>query len=226
MATRKQTTTTRQTLTRERVLAAAVALADEQGLDALSMRRLGQRLGVEAMSLYNHVANKDDLLDGIVDRVVGEFESPVDDDGTGWRAALWRCAIAAHAALLRHPWSAALAESRPQSGPERLGYYDALLGMLRDAGFSAMAAYQANLILDSYLYGFTLQEVSWPTSSEGPSEMASSFIDRTARDAYPNLMAVAALAADGQVDIAADFEIGLEVILDGLDRLRQRDLGA
>ena len=221
MTTTKGRPTGKRTLNRERVLRAALDLADEQGLEALSMRKLGQALGVEAMSLYNHVANKDDLLDGIVDLVVAEFDSPVDTDGQGWRATLRRCAIAAHAALLRHPWSAALAESRPQSGPERLRYYDALLGLLREAGFSDMAAYRANLVLDSYLYGFTLQEVSWPAFADEPSEMATAFLDRTAREVYPNMVAVADLAAAGAVDIHADFEVGLDAILDGLERIRE-----
>ena len=216
----------KQTLNRERVLEAAVTLADEHGLEALSMRRLGQALGVEAMSLYNHVANKDDLLDGIVDLVVREFDSPADVDGVGWRATLRRCGLAAYAALLRHPWAAALSESRLRSGPERLRYYDTLMGMLNVAGFSWLSAYRANLYLDSYLYGFTLQQVSWPTPTGDPTEMASDFIARTPAGEYPSMAAVAALAADGRVDIAADFEVGLEVVLDGLERLRERDLGA
>ena len=221
MKTTEGRPTGKRTLDRDRVLRAALSLADEQGLEALSMRRLGQALGVEAMSLYNHVANKDDLLDGMVDLVVGEFDSPVKAAGEDLRATVRRCAIAAHAALLRHPWSAALAESRPQSGPERLRYYDALLGLLRGAGFSEMGAYRANLVLDSYLYGFTLQEVNWPTPTSEPSEMATAFLGRTGRDEYPNLVAVADLAASGAVDVGADFEVGLDAILDSLEHIRE-----
>ena len=221
MTTTQGRPTGRRTLNRERVLRAALELADEQGLDALSMRKLGQSLGVEAMSLYNHVANKDDLLDGIVDLVVAEFDSPVDVDGAGWRATLRRCAIAAHAAFLRHPWSAALAESRPQSGPERLRYYDALLGLLRDAGFSDLGAYRANLVLDSYLYGFTLQEVNWPVPASEASELATDFLGRATWEEYPNLVAVADLGASGGIDITADFEVGLDALLDSLERIRE-----
>jgi AcrR family transcriptional regulator len=221
MADTKARPTGKRTLSRERVLRAALGLADEQGLEALSMRKLGQALGVEAMSLYNHVANKDDLLDGIVDLVVGEFDSPVKTEGEEWRVALRRCAVAAHAALLRHPWSAALAESRPQSGPERLRYYDALLGLLRGAGFSELGAYRANLVLDSYLYGFTLQQVNWPTADSDLSEMAAAFLDRTIREQYPNMVAIGELAASGAVDVGADFEVGLDAILDSLERIRQ-----
>ena len=228
MSTTTRTRTRRRSrrrtpLTRARVLEAAVTLADEQGLEALSMRRLGAELDVEAMSLYNHVSDKDDLLDGIVELVVSDFESPSPLEGEDWRAALRRCAIRAHEVLLQHPWSAALAESRPQNGPVRLGYYDTLLGTLRAAGFSDTAAYRANLYLDSYLYGFTLQEVNWPTPTSEPGEMASSFIERTPADEYPNLVAVANLAATGHVDAAADFEIGLDAILDALETLRSAE---
>jgi hypothetical protein len=131
-----------------------------------------------------------------------------------------RCQIAAHEVLLRHPWAAALAESRVLGGPARLGYYDALLGVLRDAGFSAMGAFRANLVLDSYVFGFTLQEVSWPASPDGPSELAASFVAGNMHAQYPNLVAVATLAADGRIDIGSDFEIGLDAILDSLERIR------
>ena len=213
----------RAPLTRERVLEAAVTLADDQGLEALSMRRLGAELDVEAMSLYNHVSDKDDLLDGIVELVVADFESPSPLKGEDWRAALRRCAMRAHTALLAHPWSAALAESRPQNGPVRLGYYDTLLGTLRAAGFSDTAAYRANLYLDSYLYGFTLQEVNWPTPASDPSEMAEAFVERTGADEYPNLTAVARLAAEDGIDLAADFEVGLDAVLDALETLRSAE---
>lgn len=210
----------RAPLTRARVLEAALTLADEQGLEALSMRKLGQALGVEAMSLYNHVADKDDLLDGVVDLVVSGFESPRALEGEEWRATLRRCALTAHQVLLRHPWSAALAESRRQNGPQRLTYYDDLLGTLRAGGFSVLGAYRANLLLDSYLYGFTLQEVNWPTADSEPGEMAEAFVERTPAEAFPNLVAVADLAASGRIDLGADFEIGLDAVLDALERVR------
>jgi hypothetical protein len=131
-----------------------------------------------------------------------------------------RCQVTAHKVLLRHPWAAALAESRVLGGPARLGYYDALLGVLRHAGFSEMGAFRANLVLDSYVYGFTLQEVSWPASPDGPSELAATFVGQTPRDRYPNLVDVAMLAAEGRIDIGSDFEIGLDAVLDSLGRIR------
>ena len=217
-------TTKRTPLNRQRVLAAAVDLADRDGIDSLSMRKLGNELGVEAMSLYNHVTNKDDLLDGIVDAVTSEFEDPRSVDGDGWRVVIRRCALTEHDVLLRHPWTAALAESRPRTGPVRLRYYDSLLGVLRDAGFDEIGAYRANLTIDSYVYGFTLQEVawvSWPPESGGlESEAAAAFVDRTAEMEFPHLVGIARLSAAGRIDIRADFEFGLDIVLDSLERVR------
>jgi AcrR family transcriptional regulator len=209
----------RTPLNRQRVLEAAVELADRDGLESLSMRKLGGELGVEAMSLYNHVSNKDDLLDGIVDVIADGFADPRSVEGDGWRDVIRECARTEHEVLLQHPWVAALAESRVMTGPIRLRYYDALLGVLRDAGFSMLAAYRANLVLDSYVYGFTLQDVSWPTE-DGGSDMADAFVDRTARSEFPNLVDIAQLYAQGQVDIGTDFAVGLEAVLDGLERIR------
>ena len=208
----------RRPLDRERVLRAAIDLVDEHGLDALSMRKLGQVLGVEAMSLYNHVASKDDLLDGIVDIVTGQFELPREE--LGWKAAIRGCAIAAHEVLLRHPWSAALAESRMQSGPLRMAYLEAVVGTFRRGGFSVRSAYHANLTLDSYVYGFTLQEVSWPIAGEAVPASAADFVARTDDSTYPHLVEIAALVAEAGFDRRGEFELGLDLILDGLERLR------
>ena len=206
------------------MLRAAVELADRDGLDSLSMRKLGGELGVEAMSLYNHVANKDDLLDGIVDMVTTEFEDPRAVDGDDWRAVIRRCATTEHDVLLRHPWAAALAESRTVTGPVRLRYYDSLLQVLREAGFDQLAAYRANLTIDSYVYGFTLQEVSWvdwpPESADREWELAEAFVERTEEAEFPNLVGIAQLSASGRIDIRADFEVGLDAILDSLERIR------
>jgi AcrR family transcriptional regulator len=206
------------------VLAAAVELADRDGLEALSMRRLGAELGVEAMSLYNHVANKDDLLDGIVDMVTAEFDDPRSAAGADWRAVVRRCAGREREVLLRHPWTASLAESRARTGPVRLRYYEALLSVLREAGFSQLGAYRANLTIDSFVYGFTLQEVAWeawPPFDGAGFEAAASFVDRSGPDEYPNLAGIAQLAATGRIDIGADFVAGLEAILDSLERMRE-----
>ena len=214
----------RGTLNRERVLAAAVAFADEHGLEALSMRRLGQSLGVEAMSLYNHVADKDDLLDGIVDVVARELQPP--DPGLAWRSALRRCSVRSREVLLRHPWSAALAESRAQSGPVRLAYLESLLEMLRGAGFSVVGAYRVNLFVDSYVYGFVLQEVAWPTESHDAFDPAEAFARRTPADRFPRLVEVAEVVAGGEWDPDGDFERGLELMLDGVAAMLEAERGA
>ncbi|MCB9487702.1 MAG: TetR/AcrR family transcriptional regulator C-terminal domain-containing protein [Deltaproteobacteria bacterium] len=220
----------REPLTRERVLGAAVAMADEEGLDALSMRKLGQKLGVEAMSLYNHVKNKDAILDGIVDMVVGEIEIPAD--APDWKTAMRRRAAAAHDVLLRHPWSVALIESRMGLGPSRMGYFDWVIGTLRGAGFSLDLAYNAFLTMDSFIYGFTLHEVNWPfqTDEERDRVLAETMPNIPMED-YPNIHALmehatavsAGLdeaAAAGVSPYVAEFEFGLDLILDGLERAR------
>ena len=155
-------------LSRERVLRAAVLLADEDGIDALTMRELGLRLGVEAMSLYNHVANKDDILDGMVDLVVGEIDLPAN--AADWKQAMRARAISAQAVFARHPWVSPLIDSRQSSGPARLRYFDWVIGKLRRAGFSLEASAHAFSVLDSYIYGFgrqALNVVSRPRHEAG-----------------------------------------------------------
>src|SRR6266571_1930157 len=149
----------RAPLSRDQVLRAAVTLADEGGIGALSMRKLGQVLGVEAMSLYNHVAGKGDLLDGMIDVVFGEIGLPAGDGG-GWKRAMRRRAISAREVLGRHRWAIGLMESRRSPGPATLGHHDAVLGCLRAAGFSVEMTAHAYSVLDSYIYGFALQEAS------------------------------------------------------------------
>ena len=146
-------------LTRERVLRAAVALADREGV-AVSMRKLAKELGVEAMSLYHHVAGKNALLDGMVDHVFSEIDLPAAEQG--WKAAMRQRAISARAALRRHPWAIALMESRSTPGPANLRHHDAVIGCLRQAGFSVALTAHAYSILDAYIYGFALQEASLP----------------------------------------------------------------
>ena len=215
-------------LTRERVLRVAVSFADENGIESLSMRKLGQKLGVEAMSLYNHVANKDDILDGIVEMVVGEFAVPPDE--ADWRVALRQTARSVHEVLLRHPWASALIESRVTPTRVRFRYHDAVIGTLRRAGFSIELAYKAQLTIDSYVYGFTLQEVSWPFDPEERSDVAATLQRQVAPDEYPNLTEMMGLmmqaritsaARKGTVAYEAEFEFGLDLILDGLERVRR-----
>ena len=215
----RRTRRRRQPLTRERVLRAALTLADERGIEAVSMRKLGEALGVEAMSLYKHVAGKEDVLDGIADLVMGEFEVPAA--GEGWRAAVRRGAISAHRALLRHPWAGSVIESRLKPGPARLRYLDAVVGAMRAAGFDLATVGRAFLALDSHTYGFTLQELAWPFDQERAPEMAA-VAARMFEGAYPNLLAMAELAASSPTGVPVEFEFGLDLLLDGLERLRER----
>ncbi len=210
------------------MLRAAVSLADEHGLESLSMRRLGQQLGVEAMSLYNHVANKDDIVDGIVEMVVGEFAVPPDE--THWRVAMRETARSAHEVLLRHPWAPALIQSRVTPSRVRFRYADAVIGTLRRAGFSVELAYKAQLTINSYLYGFTLHEVSWPFDPEEQHDVAATLQPRVAADEYPYLTEMLGWIMKARVPNAArkdtvayesDFEFGLDLILDGLEKLRR-----
>ncbi|MEV6388706.1 TetR/AcrR family transcriptional regulator C-terminal domain-containing protein [Nocardia xishanensis] len=207
----------RARLTRERVLQAAVRLADEQGLGALSMRKLAQTVGVEAMSLYNHVANKDDLLDGIADLVVAEMAVP--EIGGDWRAALRTRAVSAHEVLRRHPWATGLIGSRVNVGPAMLRYIDATLGCLRSAGFTYQQADRAWNAMDAHIYGFTLRESTFPLEPAEYISAATYFLPRIPESTHPHMNALTRLVIDGEHDGVAEFEFGLELILDGLERL-------
>lgn len=204
-------------LDRDRVLAAAVRLADEGGLELLTMRRLAEVLGVQAMSLYNHVANREDVLDGMVEAVVGEFEVPAI--GGDWRRAMHGRARSAHEALLRHPWAALLIASRLNVGPAMLRYVDATLGCLVEAGFTWIEADRAYNAIDSHVYGFTLQELSFPIPQSDYQDAARQYLPMLPADRYPHARALAERVAAGTHDGRNDFEFGLRLILDGLERL-------
>jgi AcrR family transcriptional regulator len=208
----------RKPLSRDRVLRAAILLADEGGLESVSMRRLGQALRVEAMSLYKHVANKDDILDGIADLVTGDFEVPSRD--VDWKTAVRRSAVSAHEVLLRHPWASGLIESRQNAGPARLRYLDALIGVLSAAGFAMPTVMRAIMALDSHTYGFVLQELAWPFELENAPEVAASFARGLPAGDYPNLVSLAEMVTTAPHGVPVDFEFGLDLILDGLERLR------
>ena len=209
-------------LSRERVLGAAVLLADEDGLESLTMRELGLRLGVEAMSLYNHVANKDDLLDGMVDLVVSEIDLPADT--VEWREAMRRRAISAQSVFSRHPWASGLIDSRESSGPARLRYLDWVVGTLRRAGFTLEMAARAFSLLDSYIYGFGRQRLNMSAGGDiEPEEMGAAFLRALPADQYPYLREMVVDHAMGSgYDESADFEFGLDLILDGLQSLLDR----
>lgn len=214
--------TRREPLKRERVLQAAVAFADEHGIEALSMRKLGQALGVEAMSLYNHVTNKDDILDGIVDLIVAEIELPVM--GGQWRREMRRRAVSAREVLTRHPWAALLMETRPNPGPAAMRYYDAVIGCLRTSGFSVAMAAHAFSVLDSYIYGFVLQETGMPFETEEElSGVAEAILQQLPVDEYPHFFElITEHALQPGYSYAAEFEFGLDLILDGLGRELER----
>ena len=214
--------TPREPLTRDRVIAAAFELADAEGVHALSMRKVGQRLGVEAMSLYNHVANKDDMLDGMVEAVLSEIAIPSPEDE--WKDAMRRRASSAREVFLRHPWAMGLLESRPQnSSPQRLTYYDAVLGALRDAGFDTLLAMRAFSVLDAYIFGFILQELSLVFDDQESLEEVGEDLMRQMADAYPHLTEVTAQVMTEGYDFAEEFRFGLDVIIESFEA--RRDAG-
>jgi AcrR family transcriptional regulator len=211
----------RRPLTRERVLRAALTLADTGGFESLSMRRLAGELGVEAMSLYNHVANKDDILDGLVDIVFGEIDFP-SAGGVDWKAAMRQRAISVREALNRHRWAVGLMEGRMSPGPASLRNHEAVMRCLREGGFSFRAAVHAYSVMDAYVYGFALQEKNLPF--ETPDEVSKVMDVQRERAPdmaeYPYLLEVATEMAKAGYDYATEFEFGLDIILDGLERFQ------
>jgi AcrR family transcriptional regulator len=210
----------RTPLTRGRVLQIAVRQADKGGIDSLSMRKLGQELGVEAMALYYHFANKDDLIDGMVDLVFAEIELP--HSGDQWRSAMRQRAIAVCDALLRHRWAIGLMESRRRPGPANLRHHDSVIGTLRAGGFDIAMAAHAYSLLDSYIYGFALTKLNLPfDTSDDVAEVAQSMLEPFPPDEYPNMMEILTdhVMKPGY-DYGEEFEYGLDLILDGLERVR------
>lgn len=209
-------------LNRERILREAVKLADKQGIEKLSMRKLGQKLGVEAMSLYNHVANKDDLLDGLVDVVIAEIDLPAK--GENWKKAMRRRAHSAREMFLRHPWALIVMESRKNPGPAAMRYYDAVIGCLRKGGFSVALAAHAFATLDSYIYGFALQEMKLPfRNNEELHELAGDIMQQMPVEQFPHFveLTVEHVLKPGY-SFGNEFDWGLELMLDGLERARRR----
>jgi AcrR family transcriptional regulator len=202
-------------LSRARILEAALRLADEDGIEAVSMRRIGQAMDVEAMSLYKHVAGKEDILDGISDLVMLEVDVP--GRGVPWRTALRQSALSTHHALMRHPWASVVLESRADPGPARLRYLDAVVSILLDAGFSLPDVARAFSAVDSHIYGFTLMILAWPYDLRDQPDRAEILIDETFGDTFPGLKAMAELALTGP-GVPVEVEFGLDLILDGLER--------
>ncbi|MEU5976790.1 TetR/AcrR family transcriptional regulator [Streptomyces sp. NPDC047315] len=206
----------RTPLSREGVIRAAMAVADDKGLAALSMRAIAEPLGVEAMSLYHHVGGREDVLDGMVDAVFAEIDLPPRD--TDWQSAVRRRAASARAVLLRHPWAVALMDSRSRPGPATLRHHDAVIGTLRTAGFSVEMTAHAVSLVDAYVYGFVLQELSLPFGAPGElEEVADAIFRELPADAYPHLAELAAEhALRPGYDHADEFDYGLDLILDAL----------
>jgi AcrR family transcriptional regulator len=210
----------RTPLSRERVLHAALGLADKDGIESLTMRKLGEKLGVEAMSLYNHVANKDDILDGIVDLVFGEIVLPTRR--APWKAAMRARAISAHEALLRHRWAPSLMQSRTKPGPATLRHHDSVLGSLRNDGFTLVMAAHAVSVIDGYVYGFALQQINVPLQSqEQVAEVGANILRQLGKE-YPHLAEmITEHAMKPGYDYAEEFEFGLDLILDGLEKAKR-----
>lgn len=206
-------------LSKERVLGAAVALADERGIAALSMRTLAQDLGAGAMSLYHHVAGKDDLLGGMVDIVVREIDLPAPEGE--WKPAVRRSVVSFHEALRRHRWAANLMMTPDRVLPARLRYMDSLLGRLRRGGFSADMTHHAYHALDSHIVGFALWQASIATVAPQLPDLAATFLQRLSADEYPYLIEhIEQHTKPDSPDGRTEFEFGLDLILDGLERLR------
>jgi AcrR family transcriptional regulator len=215
-------------LNRDRVLTSAVALADQRGIEALTMRNLAHELGVVPMALYKHVDRREALLDGMIEIVFGEIEPPSSDGD--WKAALRTRAVSTRDALSRHPWAIGLMEGRAHHGPANLKLHDAVLGCLRAAGFSIEMAVHAYSVQDAYIYGFALQQRDM--SPESPDDFAAEAqrqvheYEAVLAD-YPHLVeVVGGFVAESGYDYATEFLFGLDLILDGLDRLRSERVDA
>lgn len=209
----------RGSLNRAGIVAAAVALADEQGMAAVSMRALAGRLGVEAMSLYHHVPNKDALLDDMVDEVFSELYDPTV--GQPWRPELATRTRSGRAVLLRHRWALGLMDARRTPGPHSLAHHDAVIGLLLAAGFSLPATGHAFALIDAYLYGFLLQEIALPFETESElAELGAQILDEATAGAYPYFtrFAVERAMVPGY-SFGAEFEVGLELVLTAIASL-------
>jgi len=212
-------TKTRAPLTRDRIVRAGLEIADASGVEAVTMRRVGQELGFEAMSLYRHVKGKDDLLDGMLDVVLAEWELPSDDEP--WAEAVRTSALSVHAALRRHPWAARLLMTPGHLRPARLGYMDRLLGALRRGGFDPDTTYHVYHLLDGHIFGFSLWEIAYTSAETTDEELVARFIASVPWDDYPHLTEHRDQhMTDGAHREVSAFEVGLDLILGGLESRR------
>jgi AcrR family transcriptional regulator len=217
----------RAPLSRERVLRAAVAMADEAGIDAVSMRKLAEELGVVPMALYKHVAGKDQLIDGMVDLVIGEFDPP--DPGLDWKSAVRQRVLAARRAVLRHPWARQAIESRTHRTPVVLGYMDSMAGAFLTGGFSADLTHHVMHALGNRIWGFSPELFDEPRDDDAPAPTpeAQEAMAREFAERFPHILAIATAATAGDLsrvgqgcDEQFEFEFALDLLLDGFDRLR------
>jgi AcrR family transcriptional regulator len=207
----------RTALTRQRVIVAAVALADRIGVDALTIRKLAVELDVKPMTIYHHVPNKEAIIDGMIDLVFGEIDLPPAD--VGWKQAIRERAASARLVLARHPWAAPLMESRTSPGPSVLRHHDAVLGCLRRGGFSVEMTAHAYALIDAFVYGFALQEANLPaTAGEEMADLAEAMTAAMPVGQYPHLVEFTTehVLRPGY-DFGSEFDFGLDLILDGLD---------
>ena len=219
----------RTPLSRTRVLQAAVAFADAEGIDSLSMRKLGQRLGVEAMSLYNHVKNKEDLLNGMVDTILAEID--MTPGGSDWKSCMRHRILSARKGLVEHPWASHVIETRTDMSPAMIAYYDGIIGMFRDGGFSMDLIHHALHALGSRVLGFSQELFDEGDDLAESPEMAAIRLQQMTEH-YPNLSAMVSemnLHEDGSPQVGTgcddqvEFEFGIDLLLDGLERLRQAE---
>ena len=207
----------RTPLTTTRVLVGAVALADAIGIESLTIRNLATELDVKPMTIYHHVANKEAIIDGMIDIVFGEIDEPPTD--TDWKTAMRLRALSTRAVLARHPWATPLMESRTSPGALTLKHHDAVIGCFRRGGFSIAMTAHAYALIDAYIYGFALQEANLPaTGGEEMADLAEAIIEPLPAGGYPHLMELTAehILMPGY-DFADEFEFGLDLILDGLE---------
>ncbi|MDZ4725439.1 MAG: TetR/AcrR family transcriptional regulator [Leptospira sp.] len=206
----------RGTLTKIRIIHAAIELADENGIENLSMRNLAQILGVEAMSLYNHITNKDDLLSEMVDTLISKINSPLINKD--WRREMINRAKSMRKQLLIHPWLTQLIISRPNVGPEMLSFFNATLGCLVKAGFSLERADHAVNVMDSHIYGYTSQELNFPFKPKEYPIMARKFLPMLSKEKYPYMYDLTMLVIEKKYSGLHSFDFGMELLLDGLEK--------
>jgi AcrR family transcriptional regulator len=207
----------RENLSRKRIVKAAVAIADRDGIDSLSMRKLGLELDVKAMSLYNYIANKEELLDAMCDFIVSLFEKPKKN--VEWKESVRRSSLSAHKVLWKHPWACSLSMSRPNIGSESIVYAETMMGVFRRAGFSPQLTHHAMHAVDNHVYGSTLQEIGFKDGlqSFGP-EIAAIYMQQMV-DKFPY---ASEIIREATHDHQIEFEFVLDLLLDGLERVRDK----